>query len=100
MQQLFLNKDFNWTNECRCEFNQIIKEIASKPCLTIFAENEEITIETDASMHAVAAIMSQNGHPVIFLSKKLTPTQQKWANIDREAYAIYWSITRLRQYLQ
>ena len=61
--------------------------------------SEELTIETDASHRAVAAIVTQNGRPVYFLSKMLTNAQSNWSNIEREAYGIYLAVTKLRHFL-
>ena len=58
---------------------------------------------TDASLHAVGAILTQDfdeGERVIqYISKKLSPGQQKWPAIEREAYAIVSSINKLRHFL-
>ena len=44
-------------------------------------------------------VFSQEGHPVIYESRKLTPAQQNYPNIEREALAIVFVVTRLKQFL-
>ena len=48
-----------------------------------------IDLATDASDVAVGAELSQNGQPVAFYSKKLTPTEARYHVTDREFLAIY-----------
>ena len=35
-----------------------------------------------------------NKHPIAYGSHKLTPTQSHWSTIEREAFAILWSLNR------
>lgn len=64
-----------------------------------YSVEEEGTIETDASQRAIAAIVTQNKHPVAYLSKNLSNAERNWWKIEREAYAIYWAITKLKHIL-
>ena len=48
-------------------------------------------LTTDASEHAVAAILSPIGHPIIYLSRKLTSAEANYSNMEKEALAIVWS---------
>ena len=54
---------------------------------------------TDASQHSVAAVLTQGGHPVLYVSRKLSPAEARWSNIEREAFAIVWAIDRLKPFL-
>ncbi|KAL6490079.1 hypothetical protein MHYP_G00004240 [Metynnis hypsauchen] len=38
-------------------------------------------------------------HPVLLISRKLTPAEQRYAALEREALAIKWAIEELRFYL-
>ena len=53
----------------------------------------------DASDVAVRAELSQNRQPVVFFSKKLTPTEARYHVTDRELLAIYQAYMKWRQYL-
>ena len=37
--------------------------------------------------------------PIYFLSHKLSPTQTQWPPIEHEAYAIFYALKKLDQYL-
>ena len=62
-------------------------------------------VQTDASSHAVGAILGQrltpNGPvlPIQCISKKLTDTQMRYSTLEREAYAIVWAIEKFSFYL-
>ena len=59
---------------------------------------KDATVITDASKKAIGKVYSQEGHPFIYVSKKLT-VEQNYINIEREALAIVFVITRLKQIL-
>ena len=64
-----------------------------------FSKPFRINLAADASDVAVGAELSQNGQPVAFYSKKLTPTEARYHVIDRELLAIYQACIKWRQYL-
>ena len=41
-------------------------------------------------------MLTQNGRPVIFVSRVLTSAEKNYSNVEREALAVVWSILRLR----
>lgn len=53
-------------------------------------------IQRDASQFDIGACISQeiNGkiRPIYYAIQKLTPTQQSWSTIEKEAYAIMWTL--------
>ena len=49
-------------------------------------------VETDASDHALAATLSQNGRPVAFLTKSLNKQEIQHSPIEKEAYVIIEAI--------
>ena len=46
----------------------------------------------------LAGFFRKKGHPVLYVSRKLTPEEQKHSNIEREALAIVFVVTRLKQF--
>jgi len=78
------------------ELNSLKEAISRDVMLTHFDPNKPITIETDASLKGLGAVLLQEGRPVKFLSKALTPAEQEYANIERELLAIVFACERLQ----
>ena len=47
----------------------------------------------------IGAVLTQNDHPVIYISRNLTSVEQKYSNTEREALAVVFAVTRLRHFL-
>ena len=60
---------------------------------------KEATVTTGTSEKAIGGIISQEGHPVIYISRKLSQAEQNYSIIEREAFAIVFVVTRLKQFL-
>ncbi|XP_050665912.1 uncharacterized protein LOC126966079 [Leptidea sinapis] len=60
----------------------------------------ELAIQTDASDHAIGAVLQQSKgntwQPLAFFSRKLSPSQKKYSPYDRELLAIYEAIRYFR----
>lgn len=83
---------------------QILKEkISSKPILQIPNFNSPFYLQCDASDTAMGAVILQekNGDllPIEFASKKFLPRERNYSTIEKECYAIYWSINHFQEYL-
>ena len=55
-------------------------------------------LTTDASKHSISGILSQEGHLIMYLPRRLTNTEFNYSNIEKEALAIVWTTTRARQF--
>ncbi|XP_064468593.1 uncharacterized protein LOC135380865 [Ornithodoros turicata] len=93
-----------WSEEATRSFQEIKEALANAPSLFAPDPSRDYILATDASGSAVGACLAQeheNGRecPVAFLSRKLTPAQTRWATIEREAFAIIWSLQRLETWL-
>ncbi len=60
-------------------------------------------LQTDASDTGLGAVLSQiqegEEHPVIYISRKLTPAERNYAAVEKEALAVKWAVLELRYYL-
>ena len=73
--------------------------ITSAGTLAYYDVNKEITPEVDASKHGLGAILWQEGKPVAYASKSLSPTEEGYAHIEKEMYAIVFGTERFHQYI-
>jgi hypothetical protein len=104
---------FNWTPECQKAFDSLKNGLTMLPFLAFPDVNRPFTLYTDASKSVIGASLVQecapgevpvlpnvpNERPVYFLSHRLSKTQEKWPTIQREAYAIFYAIKKLRYFL-
>jgi len=59
--------------------------------------NRNFQIQCDASDYVIGRCLSQNGDdgkekPLAFASSKLTDVQRRWSTIEKEAYAVVYSL--------
>ena len=80
------------------ELNTIKNDIASAVELIHYDPNKPAIIETDASLKGIGAVLIQDGKPVRFLSKALTPAEANYTNIERELLAILFACEKLHRY--
>ena len=73
--------------------------MVNHPILKYYDCNAEVTIQCDASEKGLGAVLLQNGKPVAFASKTLSPTERRYAQIEKECLAIVFACQRFRQYI-
>lgn len=95
---------FNWDKNCQRAFDLVKADIASDKVLAHFDPTLPLILATDASPYAVGAVLSHT-YPdgterlIQFASQTLTAVQQKYAQIDKEAYAIIFGVKKFYYYL-
>ena len=77
--------EFTWTQKQNKAFEALKKVLTNKPVLQIFDSKKEVTLTTATSECGIAAVVSQEGHPVRYLSIKLTSAECNYSNIEKEA---------------
>ncbi len=90
---------FLWTSHCEMAFVAIKKELSTFPVVQPYSLEAEATVTTDASQETIAGCLTQNGHPVIFVSRNLSSAEKNYPNVEREALAVVWTLERLRHFL-
>jgi hypothetical protein len=90
---------YQWTKEADEAFQQIKKVISDQVMLTFPKFGEPFDIYTDASDCQLGAVISQNGKPIAFYSRKLTPTQKRYTVGEREALSIVETLKEFKNIL-
>ena len=93
-----------WSPHQQHAFNVIKEKLSSAPALAIFDPALETTLSADASSYGLGAVMTQkqkdgNWKPVVFISRALSATERRYAQIEKEALATTWACERLADYL-
>ena len=66
-------------------FEDIKNELCANPLVQPYSLQKEATVTTDVSEKAIGRVLSQEGHPVIYVLRKSTPVEQNYSNLEREA---------------
>ncbi len=95
---------FHWTADCEDSVNKIKELLANEPILAYFDTNIPSEIVVDASPLGLAAILTQrrnidDSHVIAFASKSLSPTEQRYSQLEREALAVLWSCQHFHIYI-
>jgi hypothetical protein len=86
-----------------CELKHVLCECV-KANLYIAQWGQPFGIHTDASNLAVGSCLVQwdtlgNERPIAFASAKLSGAQLAWAAVEKEAYAVVWSLNKFRTWI-
>ena len=101
-----LSKDSQWCwdEPQQRAFEDIRREISTRPVLALFDPCRHTTVSADASSFGLGAVLLQEQddgemRPVAYASKSMTPTEQRYAQIEKEALAMTWACDRFADYL-
>ena len=87
-----------WESEQQNAFEAIKRVITTLSVLTYFDKTKKHTIQCDASKKRLGAVLLQESKPVMYVSRALTETEQRYSNTERELLAIVFALKRLNHY--
>ena len=93
------NVIFTWQKAQNNAFKAVKDAISDTPVLRYYSLEDEVTVQCDASQFGLGAALLQKGQPVAFSSRALTPTEQRYAQIEKECLAIVFAFEKFHQYL-
>lgn len=76
-----------------------VKQGIKTAILYIVDPDKPLCLSTDASGTAIGAVLSQDGQPVAFMSRRLTPAQRRWSAAETEGFAVISACQQFRNYL-
>ena len=87
--------EWAWESEQQSAFEAIKQVIMTLPVLAYFDKTKQHTIQCDEGL---GAVLLQESKPVMYVSKALTETEQRYSNIEKELLAIVFALERLHHY--
>lgn len=90
--------EWEWSLEQEEAFKKVKDLIMSAPVLQYFDPNLDLVIQCDASQKGLGAALLQNGKPIAYASRALTDVETRYAQIEKEALAIVFALSKFHQY--
>ena len=72
---------------------------SSTPVLGYYDPSKPLTLSVDASSKGLGAVLLQDGKPLAYASRALTPTQERYAQIEKETLAIVYGAQKFHQFI-
>lgn len=99
LTDLLIHDAFKWSEKAERAFKQLKESLVQAPVLSLPDFSNSFSLETDASLYSIGAVLLQDNHPISYFSKKLCPRMQKASTYIREHFAITFAIAKWRHYL-
>ena len=91
--------EFVWDKPQEESLRKVKQIITEQPVLAFFDPKKHVTLQVDASKHGLGATLMQDRKPVAYASKSLNATEQNYAQIEKELFAILFGCRRFHQYI-
>ncbi|UYV78360.1 K02A2.6-like [Cordylochernes scorpioides] len=103
-QLLVKGQDFVWDCSQERAFRKLKELLTTQPILAAIDIRKRTMVSSDASSYGLGAVLKQEGkngirRPVAYSSRTMTPTEKRYAQIEKEALAITWACERFQDFL-
>ena len=92
-----------WGPEQDKSFTKVKEELSKSPSLALYDPEAEVKISADASSFGLGAVLLQKVEggwkPVAYASRSMSPTERRYAQIEKEALAITWACGKFSNYV-
>ena len=88
-----------WTPELEAAFHETKKMVCKETLLTYPDWTKPFDIHTDASDYQLGAVISQEGKPIAFFSRKLNSAQRNYTTTEKELLSIVECLKEFRNIL-
>ncbi|CAG4953647.1 unnamed protein product [Colias eurytheme] len=98
------NVNWKWDSNCREAFNEAKRALLNERCLAHYEEGRELVLAVDSSAYGLGAVLAHryadgSERPVSCVSRTLNSAERNYSQLDKEALAILFGVTKHHQYL-
>lgn len=93
-------KQFQWSEQAQQAFDNLKTAMTTTPVLAMPNFQAQFTVETDACIDGIGAVLMQGGQPVVYLSKALGEKHKNLSIYEKEFLALIMAVEKWRPYLQ
>ncbi|XP_065075471.1 uncharacterized protein K02A2.6-like [Ochlerotatus camptorhynchus] len=98
------NARWNWTKDCQKSFEQLKAILLSDLLLTHCDPSKEIVVAADASKYGLGAVIMHRFTTgevtaIAHASRSLTPAEMNYGQVEKEAVALIFAVTRFHKML-
>ena len=95
---------WEWTEECARAFRAVKDLLASAPVLAHYDPSLPLKLAGDASAYGIGAVLSHvfpdgSEHPVAYASRTLSPTEQNYSQVEKEAQSLVFGVQKFHTYV-
>lgn len=89
---------------CTAAFEKVKSDLTSERVLAQYKPNAKTKVSADASAFGIGGVLCQlqenrEWRPVAFISHSLSDTEQRYAQVEKDALVLTWACERLSSYL-
>ena len=94
-------QDSQWTWDCpqKTAFEKLKEAVSNIPILWYYNLSEKVTLQCDNSQSGLGAALLQGGQPVAYASRALTPTESRYAQIEKDLLSIVFACKHFEPYM-
>jgi len=90
---------WTWDHPQQAAFEKLKEAISRTPIQRNYNLNEEVTLQCNASQSGLDDALLQGGQPVAYASRALTPTETRYAQIEKELPAVVFACDHFEAYV-
>ena len=93
------NVQWCWYDKHQKAYEQLQSMICNAPLLKYYDVRKAVTLTCDASQFGLGAACLQNGEPIAYASRTMTPCEQNYAQIEKELLAVVFACNKFYDYI-